>query len=99
MKREIIVGYDPEHAGEDVLELGRILSEVLAAKPRVITAIPWPDYLTGVVDLDEQMEVEMRDRFALIHDELEDLGVERMRSPAVRPPRLWPRPPKLTRRK
>jgi nucleotide-binding universal stress UspA family protein len=76
MKREIIVGYDPEHAGEDVLELGRILSEVLAAKPRVITAIPWPDYLIGIVDLDEQMEVEMRNRFARIHDDLDDLGVE-----------------------
>ena len=76
MKREIIVGYDPEHEGEDVLDLGRILSEVLAAKPRVVTAVPWPDYLIGIVDLDEQMEVEMRDRFALIHDELDDLGVE-----------------------
>ena len=76
MKRELIVGYDPEHGGEDVLDLGRIFSEVLAAKPRVITAIPWPDYLVGIVDLDEEMEAEMRDRFALIRDDLGDLGVE-----------------------
>ena len=76
MKRELIVGYDPEHGGEDVLDLGRIFSEVLAAKPRVITAIPWPDYLVGIVDLDEQMEAEMGDRFALIRDDLGDLGVE-----------------------
>jgi nucleotide-binding universal stress UspA family protein len=76
MKREIIIGYDPEHEGDDVLQLGRLFSEVLAAKPRVIAAVPWPDYLIGIVDLDEQMEIEMRDRFALIHDELDDLGVE-----------------------
>lgn len=76
MKREIILGYDPDHEGADVLDLGRIFSEVLAAKPRVITAVPWPEYLSGIVDLDEQMEVEMRDRFELIRDELGDLGVE-----------------------
>jgi nucleotide-binding universal stress UspA family protein len=76
MKREIIVGYDPEHEGEDVLALGRVLSEVLAATPHVIAAIPWPEYLIGIVDLDEQMDVEMREQFAVVHDQLDDLGVE-----------------------
>jgi len=49
MKREIIIGYDPDHAADDALQLGRVLSEVLAAKPRVIAVVPWPEDRKSVV--------------------------------------------------
>ena len=76
MKREIVLGYDPEHGGKDVLDLGRLFAEVLAAKPRVVTALPWPDYLVGVADFDKQLDFDMHEQFAVVHDELADLGVE-----------------------
>lgn len=76
MKREIILGYDPEHGGEDVLGLGRIFAEVLASKPLVVTAIPWPDHLIGATDIDRELEDEMHDRFAVVEEEMRDLGVE-----------------------
>ncbi len=76
MKREIVLGYDPEHGGKDVLDLGRLFAEVLAAKPHVVTALPWPDYLVGVGDFDKQLEADTHEQFAVVHDELDDLGVE-----------------------
>ena len=75
MKREIVLGYDPEHGGKDVLDLGRLFAEVLAAKPHVVTALPWPDYLVGVGDFDKQLEADTHEQFAVVHDELDDLGV------------------------
>jgi nucleotide-binding universal stress UspA family protein len=74
-EREIILGYDPQHGGEDVLRLGRLFAEVLAAKPRVVTAVPWPDYLVGLVDIEHELAAETRDRFAYVAEELGDLGV------------------------
>lgn len=76
MAREIVVGYDPEHEGDDALRLGRLLAEVLAAKPVVVTALPWPSYLVGLEDLDKQLGADMHERFAYVRDELGDLGVE-----------------------
>jgi nucleotide-binding universal stress UspA family protein len=76
MQREIVIGYDREHNGEDVLRLGRVLSEVLASKPRVVTAVPWPDYLVGVINVESEMENELRVPFEQIRAEMSDLGVE-----------------------
>jgi nucleotide-binding universal stress UspA family protein len=76
MEREIIIGYDPAHGGGDALRLGCLFSEVLAVQPIVFTALPWPRYLMGLEDLQKQVDVEMRDRFAVIRDELQDLEVE-----------------------
>ena len=75
MKREIILGYDPEHGGEDVLRLGRVLSEVLASRPRVVTAVPWPQYLVGLVDIDREMAAEMEEPFDRIKAEMRGLDV------------------------
>ena len=80
MKREIILGYDPEHGGDDVLRLGRVFAEVLASKPLVVTAIPWPDYLIGAADIDKELGAEMHDRFAVVEEEMRDLGVETLRT-------------------
>ena len=75
MHRRIIIGFDPGHEGPDVMRLGRILAEVLAAKPMVVTAVPWPSYLTPAEDLREQIELELSKPFDLIEDEMSDLGV------------------------
>lgn len=76
MKREIILGYDPDHGGADVLSFGRILAEVLAAKPVVVTALPWPTLLVGVEGVEDKLAEQMTGQFASIHAELDDLGVE-----------------------
>ena len=75
MRREIVVGYDPGHGGDDVLRLGRTLAEVLASTPRVVTAIPWPDYLIGVAEIENELEADTRESFATIERGLRDLGV------------------------
>jgi nucleotide-binding universal stress UspA family protein len=75
MERKIIIGYDPEHGG-DALRLGRLFAEVLAAQPIVFSVLPWPAFLMSLEDLQRQVEGEMHDRFAVIRNELHDLGVE-----------------------
>jgi len=76
MARKIIVGYDPEHGGSDAIRLGRLLAEVLAAQPVVVSALPWPSYLASREDLQKEVDVEMNQRFSVIREELRDLGVE-----------------------
>jgi nucleotide-binding universal stress UspA family protein len=76
MQREIILGYDPEHGGADVLRFGRILSEALASKPLVFTALPWPALMVGLKEAESKLQDEMEERYHLIHEQLDDLGVE-----------------------
>ncbi len=76
MEHKIIVGYDPAHGAADALRLGRLLAEVLAAKPIVCTALPWPRYLMGVADLQRQVDAEMEKPFREVREEWRDLGVE-----------------------
>ncbi len=87
MQREIILGYDPEHGRADVMRLGRIFAEVLAATPKVVTAVPWPDYMVDLVDIESELAAEMREPFARIQEELEPIQVETVavatRSPAM----------------
>jgi len=75
MKREIILGFDPEHGGQDVLRLGRVLSEVLGSNPRVVTVVPWPHYLVGMVDVEQEMATAMEEPFGRVTAGLHDLGV------------------------
>ncbi|MDX6584016.1 MAG: hypothetical protein QOI10_3200 [Solirubrobacterales bacterium] len=76
MQRKIVIGYDLEHGGSDALRLGRLFAEVLAGQPIVFSALPWPRYLMGLEHLQKQVDVGMHDRFDVIRDELQDLGVE-----------------------
>jgi nucleotide-binding universal stress UspA family protein len=76
MERKIIIGLEPEHGGTDALRLGRLLAEVLAASPLVATVIPWPSYLMGPADMQRQVDLEMKDRFTAIREQLADLGGE-----------------------
>ena len=75
MNREIILGYDPEHGGEDVLRLGRVFAEVLASRPRVVTAVPWPQYFVGLIDIDHEMAAEMEEPFDRVKAEMRGLDV------------------------
>jgi nucleotide-binding universal stress UspA family protein len=76
MQHEIVLGYDPEHGGADVLSFGRIASEVLASKPLVFTALPWPQLMVGLKEAEGRLEDEMAERFRLVHEQLDDLEVE-----------------------
>lgn len=76
MERKIIIGYDPRHGGPEVLRLGRLLTEVLAARPIVLTSLPWPNYMAPPADLQSQVDAEMRPHFLLIRDQLRDFEVE-----------------------
>ena len=85
MERNIIIGYDPKHGGSDALHLGRLLAGVLDAKPIVMTALLWPDYMLPPADLQSQVDAEMRSTFSVIREDLRDLEVE-TRSLASRSP-------------
>lgn len=76
MERKIIVGYDPERGGPDALRLGRLLAGALAAKPIIVTALPWPRYLAPAEELQRQADAEMQPRFAALRDELGALEIE-----------------------
>lgn len=76
MERKLIIGYDPEHGGADVLRLGRLFAETLAMKPTVLAALPWPAHLLGPDDLQKQVDGAMSERFAVVREELADLDPE-----------------------
>jgi nucleotide-binding universal stress UspA family protein len=74
-KRGLILGY-ADHGGDDVLSLGRLLAEVLAAKPLAVTALPWPHHLTDPAELERQLSADMHERFTYVRDELHGLDPE-----------------------
>jgi nucleotide-binding universal stress UspA family protein len=76
MARKIIIGYDPEHHAKDALRLGRLLSELLAARPLVATMDYWPPHLLGPADLERQIEHDTAKPFAAARDELAGLDPE-----------------------
>lgn len=76
MERKIVIGYDPVHGGQDVLRLGRVLAEVLAAQPVVVTTVPWPGYLMRVTGLEDRLEEATEEQLGPVRDELADLGAQ-----------------------
>ena len=76
MAGQIIIGYDPAHDGADAVRLGRVFADILAAKPLVVAALPWPSYLMGVEALQEQINREMAEDFAVVRKQLSGLDVE-----------------------
>jgi nucleotide-binding universal stress UspA family protein len=76
MSNRIVIGYDLEQGGEDALQLGRWMSQLLDAEPLVVVALPWPSYMGGIENLQAHIDVEVDSRFTKIRDELRDLGVE-----------------------
>ena len=76
MDQEIIIGYDPEHRGDDVLRLGRVFADVLGAHPIVVTAKPWPNQLEDTQTQQRRVEDSLEEEFGAVHNELADFGVE-----------------------
>jgi nucleotide-binding universal stress UspA family protein len=70
MARKIIIGYDPGHHAKDALRLGRLLCEILAARPLVATVDYWPAHLLAPADLEKQIEHDTAEPFAFARDEL-----------------------------
>lgn len=48
--RRLLIGLDDTPQGDDALVLGGLLAEVLAAKPVVLSALPYPRHLVGAMD-------------------------------------------------
>ena len=63
----------PSHNGDDSLKSGPSARRGPGGAPIVVTALPWPSYLMGIEDLQSQLDVEMKERFAVVHDQLRDL--------------------------
>jgi nucleotide-binding universal stress UspA family protein len=76
MKREIVLGFDPEHGGQDALDLGALLAEVLAAKIVVVTALPWPQSTVELQGIETKLEEQMETPFADARQRLSGLDVE-----------------------
>jgi nucleotide-binding universal stress UspA family protein len=76
MKRELILGYDPDHYGDDVLDCGRVLAEVLASKALVVTALPWPQLMVGLRGVEDKLADDMEEHFVDVRRQLAGLDVE-----------------------
>jgi nucleotide-binding universal stress UspA family protein len=64
----IVVGYDPEHGGDDAIHLSGLLAAALDAREVIVTSLPWPSYLAAPDDLNAMAEAEMAPRFDVIRD-------------------------------
>jgi nucleotide-binding universal stress UspA family protein len=76
MERKIIIGYHPEHGGFDAVQLGLLFAEVLSAKPIVVTALPWPDYLAPPKEMQKQLDTDMAPEFSALSDRFPELDAE-----------------------
>ena len=76
MERKIIIGYHPEHGGFDAVQLGLLCAETLKAKPIVVTALPWPDYLAPPDELQKQIDADMQPKFSEMSDHFPELRAE-----------------------
>jgi nucleotide-binding universal stress UspA family protein len=76
MPRKIIIGYEPTSQGLDALELGEALAETLAARPVIVTVLPWPEYLMNEDDLEHALAVDTAEIFAVARDRLAALEPE-----------------------
>jgi nucleotide-binding universal stress UspA family protein len=48
--RRLLIGFTPTPAGDDAVELGRLLAKVTGATPVVASVLPWPNYLIDESD-------------------------------------------------
>lgn len=75
-QRRMIIGYDPGHAGDDAVRLGRLLAEVLNSKPIVLTAMPWPAFPMDSEELQRRVDESTEEHFATVREQLSGLDVE-----------------------
>ncbi len=71
MPRTTIIGYDPEHGGDDALALGRRFGHLLGGGIEVVAVLPWPRHLADSDDLQREVDAELAERFGAIRDELD----------------------------
>lgn len=72
-RRSIVIAFDDSESGEDALALGRVLAEVLDAKPIAVTVVRFPTYLKSVADLPAVLEGSAGDRMRAAADTLKAL--------------------------
>ncbi len=85
MTRRVVIGYEPTQRGKDALELGRLLSELLAARPLVVTALQYSRAAMGVENLEKALRVDTAESFEIARDHLRFLDPE-TRAIAARSP-------------
>jgi nucleotide-binding universal stress UspA family protein len=66
-----IIGYDPEHGGDDALALGQRFGRLLGGGIEVVAVLAWPQHLADTEDLQRQVDAELDERFAAIRDALD----------------------------
>jgi nucleotide-binding universal stress UspA family protein len=72
-ERTILIGYDGSPRSEDGLALGRLLAEVLGARPVVVDVVLVPDHLLPVKERDLIADDWATDRLAVARDRLDAL--------------------------
>jgi nucleotide-binding universal stress UspA family protein len=70
-----LIGYDPDHGGDDALALGRRLAGLLGGPIEVVSVLPWPRHLADSADLQRQVDAELQARFDAIREEFTDVQV------------------------
>jgi nucleotide-binding universal stress UspA family protein len=76
MSRKLIIGYDGERTSEDALVLGRLLAEVLDAKPMVVAVFPYPDHLLDPANRERVLSTLGQPVFDVAVDRLQPLECE-----------------------
>jgi nucleotide-binding universal stress UspA family protein len=72
--KTVLIGYEPTPQGEDALALGGLLSELLGAKPTIVTALPFSSTAMGKKNLELSLSLDTADMLAVARDRLAPLG-------------------------
>jgi nucleotide-binding universal stress UspA family protein len=73
-RTKTLIGYDPEHGGEDALALGKRFADVLDGEVEVVSVLPWARHLADSEDLQREVDAELERHFAAARERL--AGVE-----------------------
>jgi nucleotide-binding universal stress UspA family protein len=68
----LLIGYTPTPAGDDAVELGRVLASVTGATPVVAMVFPWPSYLMNAEDERRALERSSEGTFVAIGERFPD---------------------------
>jgi nucleotide-binding universal stress UspA family protein len=71
-----IIGFDPEHGGDDALALGTCLARLVGGGVEVVAVLSWPSHLADHADIQREVDAELADRFAAVREQLDGLDVE-----------------------
>jgi nucleotide-binding universal stress UspA family protein len=71
---KIIIGYQEDERADDALALGRVLAEILDARPVVVAVATWPAYLLTADERDAALHQEFDEVLEVARDRLRDLN-------------------------